>query len=51
MLIGAVVRGGRVIIPTGETRVEPGDQVIAIVTYRALRKAEAVLAGAGPVDA
>jgi trk system potassium uptake protein TrkA len=51
MLIGAVVRGGRVIIPTGETRVEPGDQVIAIVTYRALRKAESVLAGATPADA
>jgi trk system potassium uptake protein TrkA len=44
MLIGAVVRNGKVIIPTGETRVQPGDSIIAVVTYRALRKAEAMLA-------
>jgi trk system potassium uptake protein len=45
MLIGAIVRNGGVIIPTGETRVHPGDSVIAMVTYRALRKAEAMLIG------
>jgi trk system potassium uptake protein TrkA len=45
MLIGAVVRNGGVIIPTGSSRVEPGDSVIAMVTYRALRKAEAMLVG------
>ena len=45
MLIGAVVRNGEVIIPTGETRVRPGDNIVAVVTYRALRKAEAILAG------
>jgi trk system potassium uptake protein len=45
MLIGALVRGGEVIIPTSDTRVRPGDNVIAVVTYRALRKAEAILAG------
>jgi trk system potassium uptake protein len=45
MLIGALVRGGEVIIPTGDTRVRPGDNIIAVVTYRALRKAEAILAG------
>ncbi|WP_046861723.1 Trk system potassium transporter TrkA [Microvirga massiliensis] len=44
MLIGAIVRDGDVIIPTGETRVQPGDSIIAVVTYRALRKAEAMLA-------
>ena len=45
MLVGAVVRNGAVIVPTGATRVEPGDHVIAVVTYRALRKAEAMLVG------
>ena len=45
MLIGAIVRNGGVIIPTGETRVHPCDSVIAMVTYRALRKAEAMLIG------
>jgi trk system potassium uptake protein TrkA len=44
MLIGAIVRDGDVIIPTGETRVQPCDSIIAVVTYRALRKAEAMLA-------
>ncbi len=43
MLIGAVVRDGKVIIPDGETEIEAGDQVIAMVTYEALRKAEALL--------
>lgn len=45
MLIGAIVRNGGVEIPTGSSRVEPGDSVIAMVTYKALRKAEAMLAG------
>jgi trk system potassium uptake protein TrkA len=45
MLIGAIVRNGEVIIPTSSTRVHPGDSIIAVVAYRALRKAEAVLAG------
>jgi trk system potassium uptake protein TrkA len=45
MLVGAVVRDGEVIIPTADTRIRPGDHVIAVVTYRALRKAEALLLG------
>lgn len=45
MLIGAIVRGDQVIIPTTSTAIEAGDRVIALVTYRALRKAEALLAG------
>jgi trk system potassium uptake protein TrkA len=45
MLIGAIVRNGEVIIPTSSTRVHPGDSIIAVVAYRALRKAEAILAG------
>jgi trk system potassium uptake protein len=45
MLVGAVVRqDGEVVIPDGNTRVRTGDRVIAVVTYRALRKAEALLA-------
>jgi trk system potassium uptake protein len=45
MLVGAVVRNGTVIIPRGDDRVQAGDTIIAMVTYRALRKAEAMLAG------
>jgi trk system potassium uptake protein TrkA len=45
MLIGAVVRGDDVIIPTTETTVHPGDNVIALVTYHDLRKGEAMLVG------
>ncbi|MBJ6124349.1 Trk system potassium transporter TrkA [Microvirga splendida] len=45
MLIGAIVRDDKVIIPTSSTTIEAGDRVIALVTYRALRKAEALLAG------
>lgn len=48
MLVGAIVRNGTVIIPRGEDRVQPGDTIIAMVTYRALRKAEAMLAGDSP---
>ncbi|MXQ14094.1 Trk system potassium transporter TrkA [Microvirga makkahensis] len=46
MLVGAIVRNGEVIIPTSSSRVYPGDSIIAVVSYRALRKAEAILAGA-----
>ena len=45
MLIGAIVRDDRVITPTTTTVIEPGDRVIALVTYRDLRKAEAIMAG------
>jgi len=45
MLIGAVVRGDQVVIPHGDFKVQPGDSVIAMVTYKALKKAEAFLAG------
>jgi trk system potassium uptake protein TrkA len=39
------VRGNEVLVPTRTTRVQPGDRVIAMVTYRTLRKAEAFLIG------
>jgi trk system potassium uptake protein TrkA len=45
MLVGAVVRdGAEVVIPTGDFQTRPGDRIIAVVTYKALRKAEAMLA-------
>lgn len=44
-LVGAVVRDSGVEIPKADTRVRPGDSIIAMVTYKALRKAEAFLAG------
>ena len=47
MLIGAVARDEEVIIPTAEMVIEPGDRVIALITYRDLRKGEAILAGTG----
>ena len=50
MLVGALVRGGEVTIPRGDARIEPGDSVIAMVTYAALRKAEAMLSGRAPVQ-
>lgn len=46
MLVGAVVRKEEVIIPDGETAVQPGDRVIAVVTYNALRAAEGMIEGA-----
>jgi trk system potassium uptake protein TrkA len=50
MLVAAVVRGGggEVVIPHGETRIRPGDRVVAVVTYRAVAKAEAMLTGYPP---
>jgi trk system potassium uptake protein TrkA len=45
MLVGAVVRQGRVIIPDGDTRIEARDKVIAVVAYNALREVEAMIAG------
>jgi trk system potassium uptake protein TrkA len=48
MRIGAVVRADEgVTIPGGGFQVRAGDRVVAIVTYRALRKAEAMLTGTG----
>jgi trk system potassium uptake protein TrkA len=47
MMIGAVVRDGAVITPGSTTVIKPGDQVVALVTYRDLRKGEALLAGPG----
>ncbi|HKU94237.1 MAG TPA: Trk system potassium transporter TrkA [Vineibacter sp.] len=46
MMIGAVVRGEETFFPDGAFQIMPGDRVIAIVTYDALRKAEDILAGA-----
>lgn len=43
MRIGAVVRDGTAIIPDALTKLEPGDHVVALVTYGYLRLAEALL--------
>jgi trk system potassium uptake protein TrkA len=51
MLIGAVVREGAMISPAAETRIEPGDRVIALVKADVLQEAEALLAGDAPVFA
>ena len=45
MKVGAVVRDDEVIIPTSDMRIESGDRIVAIVTYKALHAAEAVLGG------
>lgn len=45
MKIGAVVRDGVAVIPSGEMRLQEGDHVIALVTYSAVRLAEALLGG------
>ncbi len=41
--VGAVVRNGEVILPNRHTRIEPGDRVVALVTYTALKAAEDLL--------
>ena len=45
MLIGAVVRGRRMIAVTGDLQIEPNDRVIALVNSAALADSEALLAG------
>ena len=47
MRIGAVVRDGEAFIPDDETRLQQGDQIIALVTYSYLKYAEALLGGGG----
>lgn len=42
--IGAIVRQGEVILPGPETRIAPGDRVVAAVTAAALREAEEMIA-------
>jgi trk system potassium uptake protein len=45
LLIGVVVRSGKVIFPDGQTGIEAGDRVIAMVTYEALDKVSDLLGG------
>jgi trk system potassium uptake protein TrkA len=42
--VGAIVRQGEVILPGPETRIAPGDRVVAAVTTSALRAAEGLIA-------
>jgi trk system potassium uptake protein TrkA len=50
MLIGAVVRGNKVLMPASDLTIEAGDQVIAMVTYDALQEAEHLLGKPGAED-
>jgi len=45
MLVGAIVREGRMIAPSDDMHIEAGDRVIAVVGTNALQAAEALLAG------
>ena len=51
MLIGAVVRSGRMIAVTGDLQIEPGDRVIALVNGAALAESEVLLTGDKSGDA
>lgn len=50
LLIGAVVRNGRVVFPDGQTQIEAGDRVIAMVTYEALSKVSRLLGSSATED-
>jgi len=43
MKIGAIIRGEEVIFPSEDLEMQEGDRVVALVTYSALRLAEALL--------
>jgi len=43
MKIGAIIRENAVIFPSADVSIEQGDRVVALVTYSALRLAEALL--------
>jgi len=45
MIVGAVVRDGRAIIPHGDTNFQAGDHIVALVTYADLRKAVTLISG------
>lgn len=45
MIVGAVLRNGSVLIPTGETKFETGDHIVALVTYPSLKGAEELIGG------
>jgi trk system potassium uptake protein TrkA len=47
MLIGAVVRRNKVLMPASDLTIEAGDHVIAMVTYDALQEAEHLLGTPG----
>lgn len=52
MVIGSVVRHGIAMAPEDELVLKVGDRIVALVTYEAIKKAEALLgkAGRGPED-
>lgn len=43
ILVGAITRGGEVMIPTGDTRIQPGDKVAMVVSSDSLKLLERVI--------
>ena len=43
ILIGAIIRRGRCIIPAGDDTIEPGDSVIVVTTIRGLQELNTIL--------
>jgi trk system potassium uptake protein TrkA len=43
-VIGAILRGDRVIMPRGETEIEPKDRVVLFVAPKMFKKVEKLLA-------
>ena len=50
MLLGAVVRDGRMVAPNAEMQIAPGDRIIALVNGETHEAAEALLAGDASED-
>ena len=44
LLIGCIGRGGKIIIPSGQDTIEPGDSVIVVTCSAGLGKLEDILA-------
>ena len=45
VLLAAVVHGGRVILPDGSTKLEPGDRAVVVTTDRSILNLDDILAG------
>ena len=48
LLIGCINRGGRVIIPSGQDTIEPGDSVVVVTRVTGLNDISSILARRGP---
>ena len=43
LLIGAIIRNDKLVIPDGQTEIMPGDSVIVVTTHLGLQDAEDIL--------